>query len=353
MKLLILGPTAHLGRGLLDLAVQSGHDVTVFNRTHVDRGRLPLVEWIDASPLDGLDPIAGRHFDAVVDLSAGFPSATLRNTLLLADRVGSYVLVSSVSAYRDFATAPIDEAYPTAAPPPPEADPTDFASYGGRMAECERRAAEVLGRRLTLIRAGLLAGPYDLSDRLPRLIRRVMNAEAGQRILVGASPDQPVQILDIRDLADFILHLIAHDQRGLFNAVGDTCPLGGVLAQLSAAVTANGFGGIGATFAYLPDDQLARAGLQPMSQLPLWVPERGYPGFFRVSNARARAAGLTQRPLLDTFAAAASYLADQSRRGQQFHVPPAAKPPLTPMPAGAESKLLGDSPTHALTASAA
>lgn len=352
MKLLILGPTAHFGRGLLDLAVQSGHDVTVFNRTHVDRSRFPLVEWIDASPLDSLDPIAGRRFDAAVDLSACSPELTLRNTLQLADRVGHYTLVSSISVYRDFAVAPVDEAYPTAAPPPPHADLTDYATYGPRLAECERRAAEVLGRRLTIVRAGLLAGPYDLSDRLPRLIRRVMQAEAGQRILVGASPDQPVQILDIRDLADFIFGLITRDRRGLFNAVGDVVPLGSVLAQLSSAVTAGGFGGIGATFAYLPEDQLARAGLQPMSQLPLWVPERGYPGFFRVANARARAAGLNPRPLTDTFSAAAAFLADHARRGQKFHVPPPAKPPLATLPAAAEARLLGDAAAVAAASAA-
>ena len=354
MKLLILGPTAHFGRGLLDIAVQAGHDVTVFNRTYLDRQRFPLVEWIDGSPAESLDRIAGRRFDAAVDLSGGSPDATLRNALMLSDRVGHYTLISSISVYRDFFAVGIDEGYATFESAPATNDLCDFSTYGARMAQCERRAAEVLGRRLTLIRAGLLGGPYDLSERLPRLIRRVMQAEAGQRILVGSSPEQPVQILDIRDLADFVLGLIVRDVRGVYNAVGDTLPLSSVLEQLSTAVSSEGLGGMGAEFAYLPDDQLARAGIEPMSQLPLWVPERGYPGFFRVSSARARSAGLASRSLLDTFSAAAAYLADHARRGGAIHMVPAARLPLATLPGPAEAKLLGEVPRkRATTASAA
>lgn len=350
MKLLILGPTALAGRAILDLAVHSGHELTVYNRTNLDRQRYSEVEWVDASAIDSLDRITGRPYDCVLDLSAGLPDVTLRNALLLSGRTPFYILLSSLSVYRDFAAPNIDESYPTAEVPSHLASAplslSDFSTYGARLSLCERRVAEVFPRRAAVVRAGLLTGPFDTSDRLPRLIRRVAGATSGEKILVGSNPDQPLQLLDTRDLAAFILALAASKVPGAYNAAGDTTTLANALHHLATATNSP------AEFAYLPDDQLARAGLMPMSQLPLWVPERGYPGFFRVSSAEARRHGLTPRPLIDTFAAASAFLADHDRRNATVHIPAGARVPLTALPRAAESRLL-ETPRQSVSSSAA
>jgi 2'-hydroxyisoflavone reductase len=336
MKLLIIGPTALAGRALLDLASQSGHEVTVLNRTSLDRRRFPLVEWIDASAMESLDRVSGMSFDCVFDLSGGLPEVSLRNALLLEGRSVFYVMLSSISVYRDFARVGLDEAYPTAEVASHVVDLKlgDFSTYGARLALCERRIAEVFPRRAAVVRAGLLAGPYDVSDRVPRLIRRVASSVAGEKILVGSDPNQPVQLLDTRDLAALMLELASTRQSGVYNAVGDATALGQVLAHLATAT------GREPEFTYLDDAVLARAGIMPMSQLPLWVPERGYPGFFRVSSEEARRAGLAPRPLIDTFAAAQAFLEDLDRRKITVHIPAAARLPVQAIPRGAEARLI-------------
>ena len=351
MKLLILGPTALLGRALLDLAAQAGHELTVYNRTALDRNRFPFVEWIDASAIDSLDRITGRPYDCVFDLSAGLPDVTLRNALLLEGRTPFYILLSSLSVYRDFAAPNIDESYATAEYPAhvtaPSPDLADYSTYGARLALCERRLAEVFPRRAAVVRAGLLAGPYDTSERLPRLIRRVASAAVGEKILVGSNPNQPVQLLDTRDLAAFFLSLAATRISGVYNAAGDITPLNQLLDHLAIATQSP------AEFAYLPDDHLARAGMLPMSQLPLWVPERGYPGFFRVSTAAARRTGLAPRALIDTFAAANAFLQDQDRRNVAVHLPAGTALPITVLPKPGEARLLESPAVRQAVSSAA
>lgn len=334
MRLLVLGHTAFLGRAVVHAAVERNYEVVVLGRSDLDRDRLPEVEWIDAPAEDAGFRLGGRNFEAVVDLSPVTSASTLRTSLSLSDRAPLYVLVTSTSVYRDFAQANIDEAYPVSTlPPGTEERPTDFATYGARLALCEQRVAEATSGRCLIVRPGLLAGPYDVTDRMPRLLRRI--AEGGQ-VLAGGSENQPVQILDVRDLADFILDRAAAGTPGVLNATGDSVPLGQLLTTAAHAIDAD------ASFLFPGDDFLARSGLTPMSQLPLWVPEKGYPGFFRVSSARAKHLGLRPRPMADTFAAAFADLQARDASQAELKLPHASRPPTALLTRAAEQRLIAE-----------
>lgn len=358
MRLLILGHTAFLGRALVEQALQRQHDLTVVGRTRVDRERHQQVEWIDADPEDALFRVGVRTYDAVIDLSPRLSDTTLRSALSLADRTNLYLLVTSTSVYRDFvpvaaqpgspAPATLDESHPTARHPDGvDENPADFATYGARLARCEQRVAEAVPDRTLIVRPGLLTGPYDCTQRIPRLLSRIRHASGD--VLAGGSPDQPVQVLDVRDLAGFLLDRAAAGVPGLLNAVGDTISLGSFMSTAAAALDAR------CDFVYPGDAFLARHGFEPLSQLPLWVPARGFPAFFRVANTRAKRLGLRPRPLADTLAAAHAWHAPdaQSSDAADLQLPAGGLPTLQTLPLAAERRLLAECRDESRDAAAA
>lgn len=334
MKLLVLGNTTFLGRAIIEQALAQGHQITVLNRTAIDRHRLTQVEWIDGTSESHLERISGRGYDAVIDLSAGTSNSTLRTALALADRVGHYTLVSSISVYRDFGQTNMDETYPVAQLPAGTSERIDdFGTYGARMALCEQRLVEAMLERAFIIRVGLLAGPYDSTDRMPRLIRRI--AQGGD-VLLGSSPMQPVQLLDVRDLATFLVHRAEQQVPGLLNAAGPDTTLSEVAESIATLA------GVKPNFYYASDDYLARQGLQPLSQLPLWLPQKTYPGFFQLECRRAKAAGLLARPLTQTLADTLAYIREQDTAAASLQIHTSAKPPTSTLPRGAEQRLIDD-----------
>lgn len=334
MKLLILGNTTFLGRAIIEQALAMGHSITVLNRTAIDRNRLTQVEWIDGTTETHIERLAGKNYDAVIDLSAGTSYTTLRTALALADRVGHYCLVSSISVYRDFASVCMDETYPTAQMATGTAERMDdYGTYGARLAMCEQRVAEAMPDRAMILRAGFLTGPNDTSDRLPRLIRRI--AQGGD-VLLGSSPMQPVQLLDVRDLAGFLLNRAELQIPGLLNAAGPETTISEVAEKIAE------MSDVSPNFYYCSDDYLARQGIQPLSQLPLWVPQKTYPGFFQFACARAKAAGLLARPLNHTLADTIAYVRQLDTDNASLQIHPLAKPPTATLPRGAEQRLIDD-----------
>lgn len=349
MRLLILGHTAFLGRAIIDAACDRGYSTTVLGRTAPGFVR-PLpgesgsgsVEVIEGTSEDILIRLAGRDFDAVIDLSAGNSMTTLRTALTLAGHVNFYILVSSTSVYRDFAAVDIDESYPVAMMPVGvEERLSDFSTYGARLALCEQRVAEALPDKTFICRPGLLTGPYDCTERVTRVLRRM--AEGGEMFATGEA-EQPIQLLDVRDLAGFLLDRAVAAVPGVVNAVGQSAPARDVLRAMADSIDATG-----TTFVFPGDDALARAGLQPMAQLPLWVPQRGYPGFFRVSGARARRLGLNPRPIADTISATWAYQKAMEQQGIHLHLPTGARPAIVPLTRSIELKILSDQKRGAST----
>ena len=289
MKLLLLGGTKFLGRHVVEAALGRGHEVTLFNRGRTNPDLFPEVERLRGDRDGDLSALGGRAWDAVVDTSGYVPRVVRASAELLRDAVGHYTFVSSISVYRDFRAPGFDENAPLAQLEDPASEDVQ-EQYGALKAACERAAAEVYGERALLVRPGLIVGPHDPTDRFTYWPRRVA---AGGDVLAPGTPADPVQFIDVRDLAVWLLHALDAGLSGPYNATGE--PLGiGELLEACKAVS-----GSDARFQWVPADRLRAEGVAPWTELPLWLPPE-HAALNRSDVSKARAAGLELRPLSDT-----------------------------------------------------
>jgi 2'-hydroxyisoflavone reductase len=295
MRLLILGGTLFLGRHLVEQAQAHGHELTMFNRGRTDPSQVDGVEQIHGDRERDLELLSGRAWDVVVDTSGYLPRVVGAAAEQLADSVERYLFVSSISAYGTFPHPGIDEDVP-AAPSPPAAEEDVASHYGGLKAACERAVEAALPGRAAVIRPGLIVGPHDPTERFTYWVGRLAD---GGRALAPRAPDQPVQLIDARDLAAWIVHVAESRATGVYNATGPDTPLrfDPLLERIRAAA-----GGT-AELAWVEEDRLAGAGVEPWDELPVWLDLPRHPdfaGFLAVDITRALAAGLTFRPLEET-----------------------------------------------------
>lgn len=305
MKLLILGGTRFLGRHIVAAALQRGHEVTLFNR-----GTQPFVsstvETIVGDRHGDLAELRGRCWDAVIDTSGYLPRTVRTAAEVLSDAVERFVFVSSQSVYADVGVRGVDETHPVKTLTSEELEhaysmdtsgnPQYGALYGGLKALCEQAANEVMPGRVLTVRPGLIVGPYDYTDRFTYWVMRVAR---GGEVLAPGRPQRPVQLIDARDLAEWIVALAEQKQQGVFNA---NCPpekqtMASVLESCKLVSASD------ATFTWVSESFLRDEGVMAWSDMPLWLPEEDAPqlaGFMFVNCDRAFAAGLTIRPLNDT-----------------------------------------------------
>jgi 2'-hydroxyisoflavone reductase len=293
VRLLVLGGTKFLGRHVVDAALADGHEVTIFTRGETNPNLFPDVERLRGDRDGKLDALIGGRWDGLVDTSGYVPRVVRQSAELLRDAVARYVFVSSISAYGDF-SEPITEATPVAELEDPATEEV-MEHYGALKAACERVVEEVYGERSARVRAGLIVGPYDPTDRFTYWPRRVA---AGGDVLAPGDPGAPVQFVDARDLAAWLVRLALHGPGGVFNATGPLEPLTfGVLLEHIRAVT-----GSEAHLVWTEDRRVLDAGVQPWMELPLWLPDADYAGMARADISRAVDAGLAFRPLEETVA---------------------------------------------------
>lgn len=295
--MLILGGTQFLGRHIVDSASARGHELTLFNRGRTDPRPIAGVEQIHGDREHDLSLLADREWDAVIDTSGYLPRVVAASAELLAGAVDRYVFVSSISAYGTFTRPGLDEDASIAPPPPPGSE--DVATYYAELkASCERVLDRVLPSRTLVVRPGLIVGPHDPTERFTYWVRRLAD---GGRVLAPGAPDQSVQLIDARDLAEWTVRMAEQRSVGVFNATGPAAPLtlGPMLERVRTAT------GNGAELVWVPEDRLAEAGVEPWDELPLWLDLPRHPefrGFLAVDVGRAVAAGLAFRPLEDTVA---------------------------------------------------
>ncbi|HXR10885.1 MAG TPA: NAD-dependent epimerase/dehydratase family protein [Gaiellaceae bacterium] len=311
MKLLVLGGTKFLGRGVVDAALAGGHEVTLFNRGQTRPGLYPEVESLQGDLTGDLDALRSREWDAVVDLDpTQLPRYTRRRAETLAGTVGHYVFVSTISVYAD-ASQPIDESSPVLEPPDPEPETFDAELYGGLKVGSERAVLDVLGERAAIVRPGLIVGPHDPTDRFTYWPRRLAD---GGTVLAPGDPAQPVQLIDARDLGDFLVRVAERRTAGVFNATGPAEPL--TLGETLERIAPD------ADLVWVDDRTLLDAGVGPWMELPLWLPGDEYAGLMRADVSRAIAAGLVFRPLEET---ARDTLAWSSEAGESKGPPGSAQ----------------------------
>jgi 2'-hydroxyisoflavone reductase len=292
MNLLILGGTRFLGRHLVEAALGRGHRVTLFNRGKSNPGLFPQVEELRGERGGDLSALRGRSWDAVIDTSGYLPGEVRASAGLLAGSVGHYTFVSSISVYEDFGETGLDEEAPVLAPPDPEPEELDLELYGGLKVGCELAVEAAMPGRALIIRPGMIVGPHDYTNRFPYWCRRVGQ---GGEVLAPGDPDQQVQLIDVRDLAGWMLRMAEGGRTGVYNATG---PVGrlttrGMLEEIREAT------GSDARFVWASEEFLLEAGVKPWEEMPLWVPKEMV-GILAVDVGRAVEAGLAFRPLAET-----------------------------------------------------
>jgi 2'-hydroxyisoflavone reductase len=295
MRLLVLGGTHFVGRAVVAAALERGGKVTTVNR------------GIRGAPAEGVEAvhadrtIAGalaaalgnRSWDAVIDTWSGAPRAVAESARLLAGRAGHYGYVSSRSVYRWPVPAGLDETAPVVDADPESDSGSDYAAAkrGGEIA-----ASAAFGDRALLARAGLILGPYENVGRLPWWLRRL---ERGGRVLAPGPPDRPLQLIDARDLASWMLDCAEQGRGGAFNAV--SAPGHATMASLLLA--ARQVTGSDAQLVWVPPEAIAAAGIEAWTELPIWLPPTGEPAGMHAGDvSRALAAGLRCRPVAQTVA---------------------------------------------------
>jgi 2'-hydroxyisoflavone reductase len=291
MRLLVLGGTVFLGRHVAAEALARGHDVTLFHRGLHGADLFPDAEHVLGDRAGDLAPLGGRAWDAAIDTSGYEPADVARSCAL---DVGHLVFVSSCNVYPAWPEEPVDEGSRVW---------TEGDDYGPLKAECERTAEAAMPGRVASVRGGLICGPHDNIFRLPWWIRRIA---AGGDVVAPGDPARPVQLVDARDLAAWMVDMAEQRAAGAFNG---TAPAGRTTMgeALDAAVHVTGGG---ARLHWIPDEVLVAHGVEPWDELPLWIPAASGAGTWAVATERAQAAGLRCRAVADTIADTWAWLRD-------------------------------------------
>jgi 2'-hydroxyisoflavone reductase len=292
VEILILGGTKFLGRAAAEEALGRGHRVTLFNRGQTNPELFPEAEHLHGDRDGGLDALRGRSWDAVIDPSGYVPRVVRGSTELLRDAVGHYVFVSSISVYRDFSRPNFDERAPRIELDDPTVEEV-MEYYGGLKALCEDVVSEVFAERSANVRAGLIVGPHDPTDRFTYWPVRVAR---GGEVLAPGRAARPVEFIDVRDLGAWLVTLAEQQSAGAFNATRDGLTMGEVLEACRRA------GGSDASFTWVDEPFLVEREVGQWMELPLWIAE-GDPEWAHLQEAdvsRANAAGLEHRPLEET-----------------------------------------------------
>jgi 2'-hydroxyisoflavone reductase len=316
VRLLVLGGTRFLGRHLVEIALEQGHDVTTFTRgrTAVPWGARVTMAVGDRDPriAPGLASLAAGEWDVAIDTSGYVPRCVRAGCELLEGRVGRYAFVSSLSVYADASRPGLDESDPVAALADPATEDV-MAHYGALKARCEDEVRAVFGERALVVRPGLIVGPHDPTDRFAYWVARfrrpdLLGSRAAEAV-VPAPPGRPLQFVDARDLAAWLLDLATTGRAGTFHACSPAglWTMGALIETLAAAAAP---GGRPVTPRWVDEARLVGAGVEPWTGLPLWIPSTDpeFAGFMDVDCRRAAASGLAIRPLGETVDDTAAWL---------------------------------------------
>jgi 2'-hydroxyisoflavone reductase len=286
MRILVLGGTQFLGRHVVDAALERGHDVTLFNRGQTRPDLFPDVEKLRGDRDGDLGALAGRDFDAVVDTS-GYVPRLVAQTIDALGEVGHYTFVSSISVYADLSTPPTESS-----PLAELKEPTEEwrEAYGELKVLCENVVRERFPAAF-IPRPGLIVGPWDPTGRFTYWPTRLT---AGGSVLAPLPRDADTQVIDARDLAEWIVRAAEDRLGGTYNAVG------AVTTRENVIETCRRVAATDAELVWVDPDFLNDQGIGEWMELPLWLYDASYRGMMSVDASPASAAGLRMRPLEET-----------------------------------------------------
>ena len=315
LRMLVFGGTGFIGPDLVRYALSRGHEVTLFNRGKTNTHLFPDLEKIvgnrDPSKDEGLKGIEGKTWDVVFDDNGYFPRHVKASADMLAKAgVDHYVYVSSVSAYASFAVDGQDEDAPAAKLDDPTVETMGDQGqyYGGLKVLCEDAAKAAFPKGCTVVRPGYIVGPGDPTDRFTYWPVRI--SRGGDALVPGTTED-PIQVIDVRDLAEWMVLLAEARTLGVFNACGPEKKLswGTVIDACTKACEKP------AKVHWASVEELMG---EKAPGLPIWAPPQGEErGVHTASNARAIAAGLTFRPIQMTVSDTLAWFKEQPPERQK------------------------------------
>ena len=326
MQLLILGGTRFVGRHFTEHALAEGHEVTLFNRNQAAPDLFSQVEVLTGDRLHDVSALKGRTWDAVIDISAYTPATARRTAELLQNAVQHYTFISTISVYREFARAEMDEGSPVgtisdeavavAENAERAGEEVDPEAYGPLKARCEEVVEALFPNRSLIVRPGIIVGPHDYTERFTYWVQRVGLAGRGRNndVLAPGIPAQRVQFIDARDLAAWTLWATADRVTGTFNATGPNYVLtfGALLEACCQTLNKD------ANLIWVPNTFLLERNFEAGDLVP-WHPVEampGWDGFFSIDVRKALGYGLSFRALGDTVQD--TFVWDQARGGDEL-----------------------------------
>jgi 2'-hydroxyisoflavone reductase len=261
MKLLILGGTVFLGRHLVQAALARGHEVTLFNRGQHNPNLFPNVEKLRGDRDNNLSSLKDRTWDAVIDTSGYIPRLVQASAQLLKNNVNHYTFISSISAYQGLSLPNQDETASVGKLSDETIEEITTETYGPLKALCEEVIKTLFPSRALIIRPGLIVGSHDPTDRFTYWVHRVAR---GGEVLAPGRPERQIQIIDVRDLAEWTVKMAETQNIGIYNAIGPDYHLTMQhLLNLCKSVS-----GSDARFCWVDEELLEHHGVEPWTELP-------------------------------------------------------------------------------------
>jgi 2'-hydroxyisoflavone reductase len=303
MRILVVGGTRFVGRHIVESALAAGHEVTVFHRGTSGSDLFPSAEHVLGDRNADLGRLAGRDWDATIDVCAYVPREVDELAAALDGHGGQHLFISTVSVYAPPPGPGLTEDAELATLDDPTTETVTDQTYGGLKVLCEQAAAGAYGTGLLIVRPTYVIGPADRTWRFPAWVRRIA---AGGEVACPGPASVPMQVIDARDQADFVVHLLEQGRGGTFHTASPRPPfsLGDLLDATVEAVAP-----AGTSLAWLDPDFLVAEGLDDEA-FPFWAPGEDDLDVLAADPSAAYAAGLTPRPLADTIKDTAAWVRD-------------------------------------------
>jgi len=294
LKILILGGTGFIGPHMVKEALRRGHEVELFNRGRTNSEMFPDLKLLVGDRNNGLESLEGGNWDVVIDNSGYVPRHVEDSARLLAPIVSHYLYISTISVYGEF-TKPIDEDTAVGTLEDETVEEVTGETYGPLKALCEQRVnAELGAARTTILRPTYICGPGDRTDRYSYWPIRTMRG--GEMLWPGSAGDD-IQIIDVRDLANFTIDCLEQKITGVYNTVTPkgSFKMGNLLDDCLAVTAAE------MTPTWVNTDFLNEHEVGAQGALPIWTDPKGENSqLLTVDGSRAAAAGLKNRPTRET-----------------------------------------------------
>jgi 2'-hydroxyisoflavone reductase len=289
MKILVIGGTRFLGRTFAETALNQRHELTLFNRGQTNPELFPEVEKLRGDRDGDLASLRERKWDVVVDTCGYVPRIVRKSADLLCESVEQYIFISTISVYADFSEPGIDENSPLAKMKDESIEEVTGETYGPLKVLCEDVVEKTYPKRSTILRCGLIVGPYDPTDRFTYWPVRI---QRGGEVLVPSPPHMPVQFIDATDVAHFILRLTKNRISGIFNTTGPAQKL----TMEDFLDTCNSVTGSKASLTWVSEEFITS---NDVGHVPMWAP-KDWRGIFEANCSKAISAGLKFKPIKET-----------------------------------------------------